>query len=415
MRSLVAFLSLATTASCLVFLPSACGQAFKEASVSDSGADHSIMAGDENAPAPDVAVPDVGDVTVTPPDAGCNASTDFKMDSANCGGCGHQCRDTQGCTAGLCSLNAVAKNLANPSGLAVDPLGNAFVGVNGTCNVGLCASGTVMGYALGMSGSPVSSSPIRSSLEPGIAVVLADTELYWAGSSTIGTALLSTKPKPIPEPIPAPPLTTEALVGLAADGQYLYVASSAGSIYYAPAGDLTPSWQALYTNSTGSAQVSAMTVGPSETVFWANKCTGSCASMANTGSIITTTVASDSSDTSVNNQATPTGIAVADKASLVFWANTSAGTIESAGLNLTAPKPKVAVNAPTAHPFKVAADADGAVYWTDGAGNVNVRYPNGDPIKLATGQSDPGAIAISDDRVFWVNAGASGSVYWTWR
>jgi hypothetical protein len=65
--------------------------------------------------------------------------------------------------------------------------------------------------------------------------------------------------------------------------------------------------------------------------------------------------------------------------------------------------------APTAHATRLAVDGT-HVYWSDAAGTIVRAAPDGsNQVTLASRLSVPGAIAIDDLFVYWVNSGDPGS------
>jgi hypothetical protein len=393
MRSLgVTFLASAMAAYLVWGL--GCGEAFHLATTSSDGGpgneagSDSPMVGDTNqptdgAPKPDAVVRDAAPCLV----------------NESCGACGHLCT-TMGSTCvgglvgGICTATQLAGDLAYPTGLAVAATG-VYVGVDGA--PGKCTNGSVL--RLGPATFTVASGIGCGG--PSIPVAVNSTNVFWAGANAVGYGPLGGS---------APPLSIEftdaTITALGVDDKYAYIAGDGVTIYSAIIADTVPAWSQLAANAGGV--LSSLVVAKDSTVYWADKCAfNTCSDETSTKGLVGKAQVGGGVTTLADSNG-PVSIAVDTdtKTGFVVWAD-STGILEASDPNLGA---AATTASPSAPPSQIAADSDGSVFWTDGAGSVWLRHLGGATLQLATGQPNPQAIAFDATTVYWVNEGALGSV-----
>jgi hypothetical protein len=151
----------------------------------------------------------------------------------------------------------------------------------------------------------------------------------------------------------------------------------------------------------------------SSTLFWADSCTAATTSCANPGQIGQVSPSDPSKPLTTPDGESPLAIAVSTFSSkpAVYWID-STHDVQVSPIPLGSSTP-IASGSPASTPQGVAASSvDGAVAWTDSAGNVWMLRTDGVRVRLAATAGNPTAIVLDDDRAYWISG---NSVAWTWR
>jgi len=342
-----------------------------------SSADH---CGDCDQPCPQTALCEESVCHCPGNQVECNGSCiDVQSDTANCGGCGHDCLGGT-CANGLCPTEELASGQNDPYSLAVDA-NNVY-------------------WTTGNPSNSVFSAPLTG----GSPVLLASTqifprelaldggELYWSNygqppaknGSIQHFTLPSTGPNAVVSALDG------GVWGIAVEGNYVYWANQVTHTIsrehiQTPAGP-----QVL-----ASAQAQPWDVAvDNSAVYWTNYSSGDVRRVAHGGG---------SQNVLATGQGSPLGIAV--DGTHVYWTNNNSdqirrvpvggGNTETVATAQTSPG---AVDGPT----YIAVDSTHA-YWTNyGNGTVCKAPLEGGPATiLAAGQNEPYYIVIDGTHVYW--------------
>jgi hypothetical protein len=320
-----------------------------------------------------------------------SACTDTSSDSANCGGCGNDCKG-QPCSGGVCQPMALATGQDQPWGIALG---------GGSCYWTDRGNGTVM--TVGAAGTrtdagvTVTPSMVASSQNSPTSIATDATNAYWVDTTNGGsvlecalggcmtpTALASSQPSPWGIAIP-----------------------SAGGVAYFTAG--SSAWSV----SIGDGGVSPLgsesgTPYPIATdgsfVYWSD----------DSGAVYKCAAGGCTTPTQLSGPAGQPSSGIAVDASNVYFTLGGGSTpgavwmVSKAGTNAVS---MTAANTP----LGIAVDpSTGFVYWTDAGDGTVMKMSTGDaggPITIASAQSNPTGIVLDSTYVYWTNAVATtGSV-----
>jgi hypothetical protein len=338
----------------------------------------------------------------------------FMTDSRNCGGCGHDC-GVDKCIGGQCPLTAVASGLARPDSIAVDSAEDVFFSELGACAGTSCVGGRV---SRNVSGGKVTST-IATGLTgdtSGIPVVTDSTNVYWATSQSAGVVSSAPLAGGTPQVITPAGLggpIAASWVALAVDDTYLYAAASGATIYLTPTASLgSPSWHTIADSTQVLAATAALNAGMVHYVFWANA--SDSAGSPGSGSIGGAVVSTTGIVTPLPGlTGLPAPLGASASAFGVVWVDGQ--QVHTLALKSTSPSVLASPGAGL-EPARIVADDKGAVYWTNhdpsqaSEGSVMALYHDAKtPIVLASGQTNPTALAISTYTVYWVNSGVGAT------
>jgi len=300
-----------------------------------------------------------------------------------------------------------------PDSIAADGVDDVFFSVLGACATSTCTGGQVLRHSLKTPGA----TPITGGLTSdtfGIPVATDGSNVYWATSQSPGSVAVApvaggSSPTLITPASAGVPITA-SWVALAVDDKYLYAGASGATIYYiatAPPPSSLGSWKPIDDPGQVLAGLAAVDVMTVHYAIWIN---GSDSTHApGTGSIGGVTVNTTGAPTPLPGLPGLTApLGVSASAFGAFWVD--GNTVQGLGLKSKIPY-TLASPAGGLEPWRVVAGDKGAVYWTNhgsnpSEGSVMVLYHGANtPIVLASGQTNPTALAISASYVYWVNSG----------
>jgi hypothetical protein len=338
------------------------------------------------------------------------ACIDLNNDVNNCGTCGNACT-TSSCQAGVCAAAPVAASGQDaPQGITVDTV-NVYWTNAGTA-AGNYLDGTVMKMPL--AGGTPTAIATGQALPTGIAT--DGVNVYWAD---LGTAANNYADGSIVM-VPIAGGTTTTLATAQAAPQWVAVAAS---VVYWTATGLTDNVGSVLSIAT-TAGATATTIASAQAspeqlgldgmgnVYWTNFGTsanaytdGSVAMAATTGGAVTT-ISSGLSG--------PLGLVVGFTGSnsiLIIWTNNLGGTVAAAS-NAAAQTPIVLASGQSS-PASIAISNSGLVWTDEGSGTVmTVAYFGGTPAIVATGQNYPDSIASdASNNIWWTNEGTAANGY----
>jgi hypothetical protein len=334
-------------------------------------------------------------------------------DSANCGRCGHSCQGGQ-CDDGICQpLTLASQGIAYPSSLAVDATSVYWTESADISDIN--TNGSVKSASITGS-SPASWSLIANNQLDPVGIAVTTQGIFWinagiGGANPDGSLVWQPNGNTPAVPIGSPYACPLAMTVTDTNIYWVNCDQSTGDhnepLLTVPLGNPTATPTVLV--PSGIACIQAMASG-SNSLYWIQSGCFAYSGQASALALSPLGTPANLLPSTVLSGIYPVRIAVSS-AGVYFGYNptgeTGAGTIALAPLDGGRPTTIVAI----ANANGVAVDSVN-IYWTDFNENAVLAAPiaGGNPVTLASDQTNPYDIVLDDTSVYWTNYSSTGLI-----